>query len=36
MARKKAVIDAADTVTDFVDVKHAYRAGIRAQPGVDL
>lgn len=27
--------DAADTVTELADVKHAFRAGIRAQPGVD-
>lgn len=28
--------DVADTVTNLEDVKHAFRAGIRAQPGVDL
>ena len=26
----------ADTVADIADVKHAYRAGIRAQKGIDL
>lgn len=31
-----ALIDAADTVTELCDVKHAFRAGIRAQKGVDL
>lgn len=31
-----ALIDAADTVSEIADVKHAYRAGIKAQPGVDL
>lgn len=30
-----ALIEAADTVSNIEDVKHAYRAGIRAQPGVD-
>jgi cob(I)alamin adenosyltransferase len=29
------LIDAADTVTELMDVKHAYRAGIKAQPGID-
>ncbi len=28
--------DAADTVTDLKEIKHAYRAGIMAQKGVDL
>lgn len=28
--------EAADTVTDLQDVKHAYRAGVKAQRGVDL
>lgn len=28
--------DAADTVTEMTDVKHAYRAGIQAQNGIDL
>lgn len=30
------LLDAADTVTEMRDVKHAYQAGVRAQPGVDL
>ena len=32
----QALLDAADTVTELMDVKHAYRAGVKAQPGVDL
>lgn len=32
----KALCDAADTVTELADVKHAYRAGIQAQKGIDL
>jgi cob(I)alamin adenosyltransferase len=32
----EAVIDAADTVSRIEDVKHAFRAGIRAQKGVEL
>jgi len=35
-AAPQALIDAADTVSELADVKHAYRAGIKAQPGVDL
>ena len=31
-----ALIDAADTVSEIADVKHAYRAGVKAQAGVDL
>ncbi len=31
-----ALIEAADTVTELKDNKHAFRAGIRAQKGVDL
>ncbi len=31
-----ALCEAADTVTDLKDVKHAYRAGIKAQQGIDL
>lgn len=31
-----ALIDAADTVTEMRDEKHAFRAGIRAQKGIDL
>ncbi len=30
------LIDAADTVTEMRDIKHAYRAGIQAQKGVEL
>ena len=30
------IIEAADTVTEMQDVKHAFRAGVRAQPGVEL
>jgi len=32
----QGLIDAADTVTEMRDVKHAYAAGVRAQPGIDL
>ena len=31
-----ALCDAADTVTELRDIKHAFRAGIRAQRGIDL
>jgi cob(I)alamin adenosyltransferase len=31
-----ALIEVADTVSEIVDVKHAYRAGVKAQPGLDL
>ncbi|SBT03282.1 Cob(I)yrinic acid a,c-diamide adenosyltransferase [Candidatus Accumulibacter aalborgensis] len=31
-----ALCDAADTVSELRDVKHAFRAGVRAQKGVDL
>jgi len=27
---------AADTVTEMRDIKHAFRAGVRAQKGIDL
>jgi len=30
------LIDHADTVTEMRDIKHAYRAGIKAQKGVEL
>ncbi len=32
----QTLIDAADTVSELKDVKHAYRAGIKAQAGIDL
>lgn len=35
-AAPEALIEAADTVTELRDVKHAFRAGVRAQKGVDL
>ena len=35
-AAPKAVLEAADTVSEITDVKHAYRDGVRAQKGVDL
>lgn len=35
-AASQALIDAADTVTELMDIKHAWRAGIKAQPGIDL
>ena len=31
-----ALIELADTVSEIVDEKHAYRAGVKAQKGVDL
>lgn len=31
-----ALCDAADTLTELRDLKHAFRAGVRAQKGVDL
>ncbi len=31
----QALIDAADTVSELRDVKHAFKAGIRAQRGID-
>ncbi len=34
-AAVQALLDAADTVSEIADVKHAYRAGIKAQPGID-
>jgi cob(I)alamin adenosyltransferase len=30
------LIELADTVSEIADVKHAYREGIQAQPGIDL
>lgn len=35
-AAPKPVIEAADTVSEISDVKHAYRDGVKAQKGVDL
>ncbi len=35
-AALQALLDAADTVSEIADVKHAYRAGVKAQAGVDL
>jgi cob(I)alamin adenosyltransferase len=32
----QALCDAADTVTELRDIKHAFRAGVRAQKGIDL
>jgi len=34
-AAPRALVDAADTVSDIGDLKHAFRAGVRAQPGID-
>lgn len=35
-AAAQELIDAADTVSEIADVKHAFRAGVAAQPGIDL
>lgn len=35
-AAPQALLDIADTVSEIQDVKHAYRAGVRAQAGIDL
>ncbi len=35
-AASEALIELADTVSIIADEKHAYRAGIKAQPGIDL
>ena len=32
----EAVIEAADTVSNIEDIKHAFRSGIRAQKGIEL
>ncbi|PPC89045.1 MAG: cob(I)yrinic acid a,c-diamide adenosyltransferase [Methylotenera sp.] len=31
-----ALTEMADTVSEIMDIKHAWRAGIKAQPGIDL
>jgi cob(I)alamin adenosyltransferase len=35
-AAPDCLLEMADTVSDIQDIKHAFRAGVRAQPGVDL
>jgi cob(I)alamin adenosyltransferase len=35
-AAPDCLLEIADTVSEIADVKHAYRAGIKAQPGIDL
>ncbi|MFM2408449.1 MAG: hypothetical protein RL358_1191 [Pseudomonadota bacterium] len=35
-AAPDCLLGLADTVSEIADVKHAYRAGIKAQPGIDL
>jgi cob(I)alamin adenosyltransferase len=35
-AASEALIDLADTVSVIADEKHAFRAGVKAQPGIDL
>lgn len=32
----EALCEAADTVTEMTDIKHAFRAGVQAQKGIDL
>ena len=34
-AAPKALIEAADTVSEIADIKHAFRAGVKAQKGID-
>lgn len=31
-----ALIDIADTVSEMTEIKHAFQAGVRAQPGVEM
>ena len=35
-AASQALIDVSDTVSEVEDIKHAFRANIRAQKGIDL
>lgn len=35
-AASSRLVEAADTVSELRDVKHAFRAGVRAQKGIDL
>ena len=35
-AAPAALLEAADTVSELADVKHAWRAGVKAQKGIDL
>ena len=35
-AASEGIIEASDTVSEVKDVKHAFRANIRAQKGIDL
>ncbi len=35
-AASKDLVDLADTVSEIADIKHAYRAGFKAQAGIDL
>lgn len=35
-AAPQCLLDMADTVSEIRDIKHAFRAGVRAQPGIDL
>ena len=35
-AAPPCLLEMADTVSEIQDIKHAFRAGVRAQPGIDL
>lgn len=35
-AAPDCLLEMADTVSEIQDIKHAFRAGVRAQPGIDL